>query len=211
MVVQMYRLGNNDPRYQTYESQFDNAWTHPGKSAKIKQIYLAEDNGINRAYRGQRFNMYRGNTTYKEYFHGTQRACNIGRWGSSLRYCKKPECRLCGILWHSFDVKFSGQGCMFGAGIYTTPSSSKADIYARNHHLLSSRHAMLICRVVSNSPQQLAAADPSLAAPGVGYDSVKGLTVVEGGTLNYPEVVVYRNDAIVPVGVIFYTRNGWTP
>ncbi|KAI1112562.1 hypothetical protein F5Y14DRAFT_442541 [Nemania sp. NC0429] len=203
----MYRLQHSDRRYKTYEGQFKQAWTHPGKSANIKEIYLAEESGINRAYRGKRFQ--RNNSSYKVYFHGTQRACNIGRWGSALRYCKKPECRLCGILWHSFDVKFSG--CMFGAGIYTTPSSSKADSYARNHHLLSSRHAILICRVVSNYPQRLAAADPSLTAPSSGYDSVQGLTIQEGGTLNYPEVVVYRNEAIVPIGVIFYTRKGWTP
>ncbi|KAI1192359.1 hypothetical protein F5X97DRAFT_337617 [Nemania serpens] len=209
MVVQMYRLQQTDPRYQSYESQFNNSWNHPGKSAKVKQIFLAEESGIDRAYRGKRFNTYRNNGNFEVYFHGTQRACNIGRWGTSLRYCKKPECRLCSILWHSFDVKFSG--CMFGAGIYTTPCSSKADIYARNHHLLSSRHAMLICRVVSNYPRQLGAADSSLASPGSGYDSVRGLTVLEGGTLNYSEVVVYRNDAIVPIGVIFYTRNGWSP
>ncbi|KAI8946347.1 hypothetical protein F4801DRAFT_583502 [Xylaria longipes] len=211
MVVQMYRIYPTDPKYKTYETQFNQGWTHTDKSAKIKRIYLANDNDINRAYRGKRFNRYRGNKRYETFFHGTQRACNIGRWGNSLRYCKKPYCSLCGIMWHSFDVKYTGPLCMFGTGIYTTPSSSKADNYAKNYRLLSRRHAVLICRVISNRPQDLRVADHSLTSPAPGYDSVRGLTVADGGSLNYPEVVVYRNDAIVPVGVIFYTRKGWQP
>ncbi|KAI0440355.1 hypothetical protein F4803DRAFT_527774 [Xylaria telfairii] len=206
MVVQMYRVYDSDPKYKKYETQFNSGWTHQGKSAKIQRIYLANDYDINRAYRGKRFNKYRGNARYKTYFHGTQRACRIGRRGNRLEFCKKPECRLCGVLWHSFDVQYTGSTCMFGKGIYTTPSSSKADIYAKNYYPFSQRHAILICRVISNHPQNLGVADHSLTSPAPGYDSVRGLTVAEGGTLNFPEVVVYRNDAIVPVGVIFYTR-----
>ncbi|TGJ80899.1 hypothetical protein E0Z10_g7850 [Xylaria hypoxylon] len=126
MVVQMYRITPDNPKYLTYENQFKQGWTHKGKSAKITRIYLAKNDDIDRAYRGKRFNNYRGNKRYKIYFHGTQRACNIGRWGNSLRYCKKPECGLCGILWHSFDTKLCRSARMFGAGIYTTPSSSSA-------------------------------------------------------------------------------------
>ncbi|KAI1313247.1 hypothetical protein F5Y03DRAFT_338523 [Xylaria venustula] len=209
MVVQMYRVYPGDPWYDHFEKQFTQGWTHTGKSSKITRIYLANEYGIKRSYRGKRFDQYRGQEGYQILFHGTQRACNSGRWGSSLRYCKKSECNLCGILWRSFDVKKTAPGSMFGAGIYTTPSSSKADIYAKNHRLLSRRHAILICRVVSNRPQNLRVADHTLRSPAPGYDSVRGLTLAEGGSLNYPEVVVYRNDAIVPVGVVFYTRKGW--
>jgi len=28
-----------------------------------------------------------------------------------------------------------------------------------------------------------------------------------GGDLEYPEYVVYREDAIIPVGLVMYTRN----
>jgi hypothetical protein len=34
---------------------------------------------------------------------------------------------------------------------------------------------------------------------------VEGLTKSDGGPLNYPETVVYWNDAIVPVGLVVYT------
>ncbi|RWA05028.1 hypothetical protein EKO27_g10075 [Xylaria grammica] len=179
MVVQMYRVYPDNPKYQEYETKFNKGWTHAGKTARIKRIYLAKDKDVNKAYRGKRFNQYRGNKRYQTYFHGTQRACNIGRWGTSLRYCKKPDCSLCGIMWRSFDVKYTGPGCMFGAGIYTTPSSSKADIYAKNHRLFSRRHAMLICRVIASRQQNMTAADHSMTSPSPGYDSVRKPPTVE--------------------------------
>lgn len=40
---------------------------------------------------------------------------------------------------------------------------------------------------------------------------VEGVTINNGGSLQYPEFVVYREDAIVPVGLIMYTRKGWEP
>lgn len=40
---------------------------------------------------------------------------------------------------------------------------------------------------------------------------VEGIPREYGGTLKNPETVVYRDDAIIPVGVIMYTRQGWDP
>ncbi|KAI1326717.1 hypothetical protein F5Y16DRAFT_373816 [Xylariaceae sp. FL0255] len=211
MVLQMYRASRGDSDYKRYETKFNQSWEHTGKSANIKDIYLAKPHEIKRSYRGRRFNDYRGNKSYRVFFHGTRRACNAWRSSSRLRYCHNRECNLCGILWHSFKVHCAQPSSMFGSGIYSTPCSSKADIYAKNHRIFSRRHAVLICRVACNNPQSMTSADQTLKSPAYGYDSVRGLTVAEGGTLNYPEYVVYRDDAIIPIGVVFYTRKGWQP
>ncbi|KAI1192289.1 hypothetical protein F5X97DRAFT_337673 [Nemania serpens] len=208
MVVRMHRISHDSRQYRRYKAQFESSWTHPNKSATVKQIYLADEDELDRSCRGTQFNKYldRNGEEWDEWFHGTQRACYVGEAGDSLSYCYNPECSLCCILRYSFDVRQASDGGMFGRGIYTSPCSSKADIYAKNHYIRSNKHAILICRVVSNSPRLMTTADHSLTSPGYGYDSVAGLTQGDGGSLKYPEVVVYRNDAIVPVGVIIYTR-----
>ncbi|KAM5349021.1 hypothetical protein ACJ41O_008844 [Fusarium nematophilum] len=98
---------------------------------------------------------------------------------------------------------------MFGYGIYTTECSSKADTYVDNHHMHSHLHAMLICRVVANRPQFVKHACSKRTAPDRGYNCVEAVTRANGGEVNFPETIVYREDAIVPVGVIMYTRRGW--
>ncbi|KAI1109767.1 hypothetical protein F5Y14DRAFT_392265 [Nemania sp. NC0429] len=208
----MYRVSHDCWQYKRYKHHFLNSWTHEDKSADVKEVYLANESDLDRSHRGSRFNKYldQNGQECDEWFHGTQRACYVGEAGSYLTYCYNPECYLCSILRYSFDVRHASDSAMFGRGIYTSPCSSKSDTYAKNHHIRSHKHAILICRVVSNAPREMTAADHSLSSPGHGYDSVRGLTVSEGGSLNYPEVVVYRNDAIIPIGVIIYTREGWS-
>ncbi|RYP42547.1 hypothetical protein DL768_010319 [Monosporascus sp. mg162] len=189
-------------------NKFDSNWKHSEKSAEVEAIFMATDAALANSYRGQRFEKYRNNRDYRRLFHGTRRACRVGEFGDSLTLCKDEDCRLCRILDESFRVEYSRQnpGCvmvrladsstdfgarlgggMFGTGIYTTPTSSKADNYVKNHHVKSTLHAMLICK------------------------AIEGLKISRGGILNYSEIVLYRNEAIVPVGVIMYTRKGWLP
>ncbi|KAH6893537.1 hypothetical protein B0T10DRAFT_604727 [Thelonectria olida] len=141
-------------------------------------------------------------------FHGTQRACNGGSRGGSFRACHDSDCYTCQVLRHGFQI---GTGGMFGAGIYSTPTSSKADSYARNYHLRSSLHAVLICEVVCDRPQYVRNAQPGRTRPDRGYNCVKALTTSQGGMVNFPETIVYRRDAIIPVGVVIYSREGWMP
>ncbi|KAJ9428062.1 hypothetical protein QL093DRAFT_2074606 [Fusarium oxysporum] len=43
---------------------------------------------------------------------------------------------------------------------------------------------------------------PYRTAPGTGYDSVEAVLFRDRGIVNYPETVVHRDDAIIPVAVI---------
>ena len=67
----------------------------------------------------------RGNENRR--WHGTRRKCNIGDKGVT-GFCTDSKCSLCCIIKTSFDLKFfkgaTGWG-RFGAGIYTSSTSSK--------------------------------------------------------------------------------------
>ncbi|KAM0264542.1 hypothetical protein ACHAPA_008207 [Fusarium lateritium] len=209
MPIYMERLNINDKRYHDHERKFYSSWWHPKKTAEIKSIYLASNANIYKTYRGKLFNTNGG--SYKRMYHGAQRACRIGESGNSLKLCHDDSCHICGILRTSFKLKFACSEGMFGPGIYSTPCSSKADIYASNYHVRSHLHAVLICYVVASRPDRKYAADHSITEPGPGYNCVEGVTVSSGGELMYPEFIVYREDAIIPVGLIIYSRKGWKP
>ncbi|KAI8669625.1 PARP catalytic domain-containing protein [Fusarium keratoplasticum] len=118
---------------------------------------------------------------------------------------------MCGILNHSFKILRTNWGCMFGNGVYTTTVSSKADLFAENQDIHSRLHAVFICRIVSNRPQYLRRPDNFRTRPDRGYDSVEAVLTHNGGTVRYPETIVYREDAVIPVGVILYTWREWLP
>jgi Poly(ADP-ribose) polymerase catalytic domain len=95
---------------------------------------------------------------------------------------------------------------MFGRAIYTTSVSSKADIYAKNRYAGSRMHAMLLCLVSVGKAEEMFSADHSKKNPSYGYDSVEAVTKPHGGAVEYPETAVYSEGAIIPIGLIIYTR-----
>ncbi|KAH7265972.1 hypothetical protein B0J15DRAFT_545992 [Fusarium solani] len=113
-----------------------------------------------------------------------------------------------GRRFNAYRSRSGDWGCMFGNGVYTTTVSSKADLFAENQDIHSQLHAVFICRIVSNRPQYLRRPDNVRTRPDRGYDSVEAVLTHNGGTVRYPETIVYREDAIIPVGVILYTRRG---
>ncbi|CAK7198666.1 hypothetical protein SEUCBS139899_001330 [Sporothrix eucalyptigena] len=209
-----------DPEWiKWYTNHFERTWEHQNKQAEITTIY-----GVHRDKRaalveqmGKRNQA--GVTAYtikdhasvknKIYYHGTQRACKIGEKTKTL--CTKDECHLCHILRESFRLEHANPRGMFGPGIYSTPNSSKADSYAKNHRIHSHQHAIIVCTVVKGERERLFQADSTRTAPTPGFDSVEGVVRNLGGALNYSETVVYREDAIIPRAVIIYTRKGWAP
>ncbi|KAM7217594.1 hypothetical protein V8F06_006978 [Rhypophila decipiens] len=208
----MRPLDPYDRRYRKIQAKFEKGWLHDGKRANIRTIYAVDEDDLDRSYSGRRFNKYVTLSGGKcsLLFHGTRRTCRIGNdHERQLEPCYDGGCHLCCILRDSLSVRKAGPGGMFGPGIYTTDISSKADIYAKNHHLRSSKHAMLVCRVANNKPQYLTKAEYHRFAPDPGYDCVEAVTLANGGSVRFPETVVYSDDAIVPVALIIYTREGW--
>ncbi|KAK3937940.1 hypothetical protein QBC46DRAFT_344047 [Diplogelasinospora grovesii] len=212
MAPQLKQLNPPNSEYKFYEKKFNDGWLHPEKEAEVQAIYLATKDDLVRSYRGRRFTAAmkaHGDREFRTRFHGTQRACHIGDHNGNLTLCRKDECHVCGILRHSFKVEKSTTGSMFRRGIYSTTASSKADIYAKNYHLHSHKHVMIICRVIANRPQLLGSADHERRGPDGGFNYVEAVPQSYGGDVKYPETIVYRDDDIIPVGLIIYTRNGW--
>ncbi|KIO20778.1 hypothetical protein M407DRAFT_81169 [Tulasnella calospora MUT 4182] len=137
-------------------------------------------------------------------WHGTKRFCKIGDDPDDASPCDHPNCALCSILSSSFQVgkvKSSGRKfSRFGAGIYASSVSSKADDYSTNVRQ-SSYKAMLLTTVVVGRGYKLTRDKKSLTCPPEGYHSVLGEV---GDTLNYDEVVVYDDDAIRPSWLVVY-------
>ncbi|KAJ4185717.1 hypothetical protein NW755_008167 [Fusarium falciforme] len=213
MAPELSRLGESSHLYRDLCEAFYNSWRHPDKRATVRSIYHVTESEFDQSYRGRRFLEYciRGGGRFKRRYHGTRRACLVGERGHVLELCDNGECGVCGILKHSFRIPRECRGSMFGNGVYSTTVSSKADIFAENHHIHSTLHVIFICRVVTNRPQYLRRPDSCRTRPDPGFDSVEAVTVRNGGRVMYPETIVYREDAIVPVAVVMYTRQEWLP
>jgi len=89
----------------------------------------------------------------------------------------------------------------FGAGIYTTACSSKADDYCINLHGRAGLRVLLVSRVVVGKALKKRKNATNLTGVSLPYHSLVG---EPGGDLNYQETVVYDNDAIRPAYLIVY-------
>jgi len=145
----------------------------------------------------------RGNENRR--WHGTKRRCNIGDKGFTS-FCTDSRCSLCCIIKTSFNLSFfkgaTGWG-RFGAGIYTSSTSSKSNDYSKNEGNASKWKALLLNKVVVGKGKKLTNDDTTLTQPPPGYNSVLA-EVVPGGSLNYDELVVYDNDAARPSYLVMY-------
>ncbi|TFY64614.1 hypothetical protein EVJ58_g2510 [Rhodofomes roseus] len=186
---------------------FKDQWKHPTPSTPtiIWKIYC------DRAHEAE-FSKYRhaihrkthypsGNS--KRRWHGTIRACTIGDSEGQTDFCEDDDCSLCSIIRTSFRIakakKRTNFG-RFGAGIYTSATSSKAHAYVAEKGG-SPYKAMLLNDVVLGKPIKLKKTDTSLTEPPEDYDSVIG---EPGGDLNYDEAIVYKNEAIRPLFLVIY-------
>ena len=96
----------------------------------------------------------------------------------------------------------------FGPGFYFGPQASKSHEYPLEdmRRLPRGQHSrkMLLCKVARGKIHKTAANIDTLQgnAPD-GYDSVHG-DAQKGGALNYDEIVVYKEEAVLPFAVVEY-------
>ncbi|KAK4212155.1 hypothetical protein QBC37DRAFT_425522 [Rhypophila decipiens] len=205
-------LSRYDPRFNEIANAFHEGWIHQHKRADIIAIYHVDEEAFCMWQHGQKFNRYLkstyGWTRPKLKFHGTTRACAFGNPGRPLEPCWNEQCHFCCILWRGFRLETAKFGGMFGQGIYSSDASSKADHYVKNLHnpFINQPRAILVCRVVCDKPQRVVGPDYHRRQPDSGYNCVEGLTKKDGGTVRYPETIVYREDAIAPVAVVIYEK-----
>ncbi|OCH85006.1 ADP-ribosylation [Obba rivulosa] len=212
-MVHLMPLGTNDPVYLEAKKRFVAGWQHPDKTYHLEAIYYIVQDGAeaqahlarNRAYL-QAVKARVGDGAEQYLFHGTRRACHIGDDNNNLYPCNNPDCFFCSIMKCSFSLAHVGAHEMFGKGIYTSSVSSKADGYVWNWHMHSHKHTMFLSNVVTGRVEPLLVPQPNRTAPDAGFDSTEGVTKPQGGSVEYPETIVYREDAILPSVVVVYTR-----
>ena len=142
-------------------------------------------------------------TTVEEHYHGTFIKCDLA---GTKSLCADSSCAICGISTVGFKKNLIGTNISrfkrFGHGFYLAPHSSKCHDYTRGSH---THRAMLLCDVLPGTKHVVTTDQTHLTTPPPGYDSVYGQP---GGSLNYPEIVLYDEASILPRYVIMYQMDG---
>lgn len=161
-------------------------------------IYKAYKEGVESQRRFLAQGMTEGNEQYRWY--GATRECNVGDPDQG-HLCTSASCATCYIIRHSYDVdKFAPCWGRFGKGISSSATSSKSHDYSTNlSH--SPWTALFLNSVVIGNPYNTYEFIPGITHPPDGYDSIIGHP---GTIINWDETVVYRNDAIQPLYLVFY-------
>ncbi|KDQ12134.1 hypothetical protein BOTBODRAFT_425046 [Botryobasidium botryosum FD-172 SS1] len=199
-------LQPHDQFTRNIQNRFYSSWQHPTKKMPtIKHIFYSLHQSLHSRDHLQRNRTYmRQHGNEQMLFHGTLRACRVGDTPENIYPCSRPDCKLCAILRCSFDPSKSCNG-MFGYGVYTTPISSKADGYVKSPN--SSYKAILYANVTLGKTKVMNYAQHGLRQAPNGCDSITAATIAQGGAVEYPEMVVYREDSICVNSLIIYEQN----
>ncbi|KAH7913780.1 ADP-ribosylation [Hygrophoropsis aurantiaca] len=205
------------PAHKTFTSvadQFKSSWRHQTACPTVRRVYkvvgLPSSVAKYEAYRsavearGNFVASGRSAGNENRRWHGTTRECTLGDNGNCTM-CSSTTCSLCSILRTSYNLNLFGKKTgwgRFGAGIYTSSTSSKSNDYSNNTKS-SNLKAILLNKVVVGKGYKMTQDSTKLTAAPAGYDSVLA-EVANGGSLNYDELICYTNDAIRPSYLVMY-------
>ncbi|KIK36271.1 hypothetical protein CY34DRAFT_811413 [Suillus luteus UH-Slu-Lm8-n1] len=200
--------------FKSVADQFKTSWRHQTPCPTVRRVHkviaspasIAKYEAYRAAVEGRGNFVAAGRSAGNENrrWHGTTRECNLGDNGNCT-LCSSQTCSLCCILRTSYNLNLFGKKTgwgRFGHGIYTSSTSSKSNDYSTNMNP-SRLKAILLNKVVVGKGYKMTQDNTSLTAPPSGYDSVLA-EVVNGGSLNYDELVCYTNDAIRPSYMVMY-------
>ncbi|KAF9223627.1 ADP-ribosylation [Gyrodon lividus] len=200
--------------FKSVVDQFKASWRHQTPCPAVRRVYkvIGHPSSIAKyeAYRasvearGKFAAAGRSAGNENRRWHGTTRECLLGDNGNA-NPCSSPSCSLCGIIRTSYSLNLFGKKTgwgRFGAGIYTSSTSSKSNDYSNNVKP-SNQKAILLNKVVVGKGYKMTQDNTKLTAPPPGYDSVLAEVVV-GGSLNYDELVCYTENAIRPSYLLIY-------
>ena len=200
MVIGTIKCVDNPYEFAVVSENFTKSWIK-GPCPKILRIY-----SICNPFLQSRWEAYKLTLgIYKESeqdFHGTTLSCDImSRTPPSL--CKQPRCGICGITCAGMDPNTIRSDIKdfqrFGKGFYFAPNSSKCNDYADANS--KGHKGMLLCDILPGRKYKRTVDDRHLQGPPRGYHSILG---EEGARLNYPEIVVDKEDAVMPRYIIIY-------
>lgn len=200
--------------FKSVADQFKTSWRHQTPCPTVRRVHkvivspasIAKYDAYRAAVESRGNFVAAGRSAGNENrrWHGTTRECNLGDNGNSM-LCSSQTCSLCCILRTSYNLNLFGKKTgwgRFGHGIYTSSTSSKSNDYSTNVNP-SKLKAILLNKVIVGKGYKMTQDNTSLTTPPTGYDSVLA-EVVNGGSLNYDELVCYTNDAIRPSYIVMY-------
>ena len=114
------------------------------------------------------------------------------------------------VLLQGLDPRYAGEhfGKLFGQGIYTASNSSKSDIYTTADD--DGRRCMLVVRTCLGEAHHADSAAPKMLRPPERADgrgplsSVVARTLHDGGCVEHPEFIVYKETQVLPEYMIYY-------
>jgi len=188
-------------KFQSIESQFQVGMQKKGVSVSIMAIYSVWFPSRNRDYESYKSKIAAANggkANEKRWWHGSHLSCDLI---TSKSLCKGSSCSICSILSKGFLLQTAGKNfgwTRFGPGLYFAPDAAKSNDYVKGHNGIN---CMILCKVVVGRPKIFYDSQPLLTSVPSGYDSILGEV---GSVLNYPELVLYDEDAVLPSYVVFY-------
>lgn len=189
-----------DREFMEMSQKFLRAWKKKNGSPKVISIFAVTNPTLKRQWDNYRKTLAPKKS--EEHYHGTKLTCNIT---SSQGLCSDGNCGICGISSAGLDRQCIGRIIDFqryGSGFYLAPNSSKCHDYTQG---ANGYRAMLLCDVLPGRRYNLQTNSQNLTGPPIGHDSVYGQV---GDKLNYPEVVVYKPEAVLPRYIIVYQKDG---
>jgi len=204
-IPQVYftALDKDSPERQRIEKYFKSCWQKLTQNGlEILHVLEVQNSKLSKDFEEYYLELQSRNQdpNDQERWHGTKRKCKLYE---TLELCSDTTCALCSIVTHGFDQKRAQSNISFGRfgkGIYFAPHSCKSHAYTQ---AMNGIRVMLLCKiclgntyVTRKNMQHITIAPP-------GYDSVSGDTG-KGSVLNWPEIVIYNNRAVLPINVIFY-------
>merc|ERR1712137_149047 len=194
------------------------AWKHPQTTPRLVRILQVRNSkDVYTNYEGYLARV--DADTEVRRFHGTSSSPDC-LFGINVNQppCNRSDCAVCRICLQSFNVNLAGSGggqrmkLRYGKGLYFSGTSSKSNDYAAaTERTTSGRQVRLVflCKVAVGKcyktlKESLEELEVESEVHDKGYDSLLGETDVNGGALNYDELVVYRNEAAIPSYLIAY-------
>jgi len=134
----------------------------------------------------------------KRWWHGSDFKCDLR---NNLKVCGGKGCAICGIVENNFLINMAGhkfKWTRFGNGIYFAPDSCKSNDYTSQNP--NGEQALILSKVAVGKCYTVYK-DQHFTAPPAGYNSILGEV---GQGLNYPELVLFTEEAVCPSYVVFY-------
>jgi len=189
-------------KYPNIEKQFHDGMAKKLYKGTIIEILSVYDKNRFTDYEKYKSTVAKANNNQaneKRWWHGSNLNCSL--W-TSQKICG-GSCHICNILSKGFMMKYANSKNAwgrFGAGLYFAPDAAKSSDYTQPFQNV---RCLILCKVVVGNAKICYKDEPTLKAPPSGYHSVLGKPG-SGGSLNFPELVVFNEDAILPAYAVFY-------